>query len=117
MPFQPTRSRPLAAGIAGFAIALAMTISLVAPALADTPPPLLGYKDDGQTSFVAPTTTGCSYGVDEFANTYYEQGWVPVPAGVHHVMVGHEPGHCHLMHFVRGRGMECEQCKQMAAVT
>jgi predicted secreted protein len=87
MPFQPTLRRPLAAGIAGFAIALAMTISLVAPALADTPPPLLGYKDDGQTSFVAPTTTGCSYGVDEFANTYYEQGWVPVPAGVHHVMV------------------------------
>jgi predicted metal-dependent peptidase len=34
---------------------------------------------------------------------------------VHYVMVGHEPIHCHLMHMVRGSGMDCDECRQMAA--
>ena len=47
----------------------------------------------------------------------YNPGFIAslTPEEVHGVMVGHEPGHCHLMHLVRGMGMECNECRQKAA--
>ena len=35
--------------------------------------------------------------------------------GVHFVIIGHEPSHPALLHPVRGRHMECNECRQMAA--
>ena len=37
------------------------------------------------------------------------------PDEVHGVLIGHEPGHPALLHNVRGIGMECNECRQIAA--
>lgn len=81
--------RAIGAAVASVALVVASTVALAAPASADTPPTIGGYpaQDYGQTVFVAQTSTGCSYGVDEYANFYYDPGWVQMPAGVHHAKV------------------------------
>jgi hypothetical protein len=82
-------SRAIVAGLATLALVVGGAIAFSSPAFADTPPDIEGSQqpDEGLTSFVEPTSTGCSYGVDDQFDFYYQQGWTVIPPNVHHALV------------------------------
>jgi hypothetical protein len=85
----PRRRRAIVAGLASVVLVLATAVAFGATASADTPPPGQGtlFADLGQTQFPGEGQAWCSYGVPEYQGEYEQQGWVQIPAGVHHVLL------------------------------
>ena len=83
------RARAIAAGLVTIALVLGAAVAIEAPASADTPPTIGGTAepDSGQTQYFGDGPGWCSYGVPEYEGQYEEQGWVQMPAGVHHALV------------------------------